>query len=316
MSNIELWSTDDGPPTRLARRRDFTEKALEDWIHAEPRTLLPDLVWVGRQNVLPDRSRLDLLGLRPTGEWVVAELKSGVVDVATLTQAMGYALTLATLSRPELERVLGAPSDDNRGLVSAALDEWDDSNRPIQLLLVGTRRSARLEGATEYLQDHGLSLPISVITFEIFDGPGGVPIIARNVDEVLSNSDDIHKPRRRMSLDKVIALAEDAGVAETLRSFIDHAEGAGLHVRPWPLSITVNSRLNRSKTLVYVAPRTDGKVRLGYAPETIASDFDLTEDDVVDRLGARNWEHLTREEAAVFLRDWARLVDEAGETGG
>ncbi len=97
MSNIELWSVSDGPPTRLGRRRDFTEKALEDWIHAEPRTLLPDLVWVGRQNVLPDRSRLDLLGLRPTGEWVVAELKSGVVDVATLTQAMGYALNLATL---------------------------------------------------------------------------------------------------------------------------------------------------------------------------------------------------------------------------
>ena len=309
MSNIELWSVEDGPPMRLGRRADLTEKALEDWIHSEPRTLLPDLVWIGRQNVLPDRSRLDLLGLRPTGEWVVAELKSGVVDVATLTQAMGYALNLATLSRPQLERTLGQLSHDNRDLVASALDQWEAGNRPMQLLLVGTRRSTRLADATAYLHEHGLALPISAITFEIFDGPGGVPIVARNVDEVLPSDADVHRPRRRMSLEKVLELARDAGVDGVVQAFVDHADGAGLHVRPWPLSITVNSQSNRSKTLVYVAPRSGGRVRLGYAAETIGSDFGLSESDVDVALGPENWRDCEVEEALEFLRRWALLVE-------
>src|SRR4051794_37856606 len=93
---VALWSVTEGKPKRLQQEHSFIESQLESWIEDDPSLALPGLRWVGRQVILPDRRRLDLVGITREGQLVVAELKTGVVDVATLSQALHYTLWLGS----------------------------------------------------------------------------------------------------------------------------------------------------------------------------------------------------------------------------
>jgi RecB family endonuclease NucS len=112
---IAAWEIGDGDvPTRMAEEREFLEKHLEGWIEHEPSLLGGDIRWVSRQLVLPDGSRLDLLGLTKDNTWVIAELKAGQVDASTVLQAMHYFLQIAAMSDAELAQRDPSPEHHRR----------------------------------------------------------------------------------------------------------------------------------------------------------------------------------------------------------
>ena len=86
---VALWSVTDGVPVRLEQGHSFVEADLEQWVERDATLVLDGLRWIGRQVTLPDRSRVDLVGLTREGQLVVAELKRGVLDTATLMSEKG-----------------------------------------------------------------------------------------------------------------------------------------------------------------------------------------------------------------------------------
>lgn len=70
-----LWSIVDGQPRHIESRRQFLDVDVETWIARHPELVMDGMTWVGRQVVLPDRYRLDLVGVTREGELVIAELK-------------------------------------------------------------------------------------------------------------------------------------------------------------------------------------------------------------------------------------------------
>ncbi len=78
---VALWSIEEDKPSRLEQRRDWVEAHLEQWVKADASLVAEGLTWVGQQVVLPDGSRLDLVGLTREGGLVVAELKRGAVGI-------------------------------------------------------------------------------------------------------------------------------------------------------------------------------------------------------------------------------------------
>lgn len=103
---VAIWSITDGEPARLEQRREFLEVDLESWIERHPDLAMEGMSWVGRQIVLPDRSRLDLVGVSREGALVIAELKRGQLGVWALTQAMHYLLTISAMEPDTILRKL------------------------------------------------------------------------------------------------------------------------------------------------------------------------------------------------------------------
>lgn len=91
MIHIGAWEIGaDEVPRRMVDDREYLESQLETWIERDPSLLSGEIRWVSRQLTLPDRSRLDLLGLTRNNEWVIAELKAGPVSGGAVEQAVHY----------------------------------------------------------------------------------------------------------------------------------------------------------------------------------------------------------------------------------
>jgi hypothetical protein len=162
---VALWSIADGEPVKLEARRDFLEVDLEGWIERHPDLAMEGLRWIGRQTVLPDRSRLDLVGVSREGALVIAELKRGHLGVWALTQAMHYLLTISAMEPDVLLRKLEV-DDDTRDTLATALSETGELD--VILLLVGTGRTPELDRATEFLSGRGFDVTVRVVTFSPF----------------------------------------------------------------------------------------------------------------------------------------------------
>jgi hypothetical protein len=107
VTSIAAWEIGrDDEPRRIPADRDFLEKHLEEWIERDPSLLAGDVHWAARQLTLPDRSRLDLLGLSIDGTWVIAELKPGPPEGGAVNQALHYFTQIASMTNGELaERI-------------------------------------------------------------------------------------------------------------------------------------------------------------------------------------------------------------------
>ncbi len=310
MTRTRMWTVGVGAaPARIASYSGHLEKDLEDWIRNDPSMLIDGLQWVRRQGVFSaDQSRLDLLGLLRPSTWVVAELKAGVVDPATLTQALGYALNVGTMSRAELERFVDPALALDADTLGAALGE-EQTSRQVQLVLVGTSQSPRLRPAIEFLQTNGLTVPITVVTFELFREGDGPIFMTRSVEDVAPEEQTATNPTSR-SIDTVLDLAREYGVGPEVDAVRAWASESGHRMRVWSTSFAITYSKFRTKTMIYAAP-LPGKVRLGYEPALLADELGLAEEAVVAALGEI---YTVREPAAVrsFVEGIRKLYAAAG----
>jgi hypothetical protein len=305
---VALWSVTDSGPKRLEQSQSFVEAELETWVEQDPTLVLDGLRWIGRQVVLPDKTRTDLIGITREGQLVVAELKRQAVDVATLSQAFHYALWFGSMEFEALEARLKL-DEDARALLSGMLA---GGGLDISILLIGTARQPALDRAAAFLASRGFNVPIRIVSFTPFLDASGQVVLAREVEEHEQAPED-ESPKERRSraakIEWVQEMARDAGVADVFNEYITEAKALGLGVKPWPRSITIVPPTTRGRTLLYLAPKADGKLRWGYSLDNLVELYGADRDGVEAALGA-NEVDLDADAARTRLAVFARLMND------
>jgi hypothetical protein len=305
---VVLWSVTTDGPTRLEQRQTFAEAELEAWIKKDATLVLEGLRWIGQQVILPDRSRLDLLGLTREGQLVVAELKRGTVDIATLSQALHYTLWLGSLDFEALDARLKL-DEEARSLLADTLTR---GHLDLSILLIGTARTPELDQAAGFLAGRGFQVPVRIVTFTPFLDTASHVLLAREIEEHEQAPGD-ESPNERSSraakIEWVQERARDAGVSEVFNEYMTKAKELGLGVKPWPKSITIVPPFTRGRTLLYLAPKANGKLNWGYSPENLVELYGADRDNVEAALGA-NWLDLDADAARQRLAAFVHLMGE------
>ncbi len=307
---VALWSVSGAVPVRLEQRREFAEKHLEAWVEADATIVGGDgLTWVARQPRLPDGSIPDLIGMTREGGLVVAELKRDAVNVGTLAQALHYVLMLGTMDRDAVLKRLNLT--DDQGSVLAASYQGG-SGPDISIMLIGTSRAPELERAVAFLSDRGLNVPVRIVTFTPFQDAHQNVFLSREVEEHELAPSEL-SPQQRSSrgakIEWVQDLARDAGVADVFDAFIESAADLGLRIKPWPKSLTIVPPFTRGRTLLYLAPNSQGTLHLGHSTENITELYGADPEEVRRALG-RNWVDVSRDEARAILQGFIALMQQ------
>lgn len=292
MSTLGVWSIDkmdgeEGPqqlePRRVDRSDIELEKHLEDWIVNDVTLLAEGLTLVGRQVSIHD-GRLDLLAIDFQDRWVVIEVKPGMLDAWALAQALYYASSIASLERDEflakLKPRLGGYGDPDRLLarVKKQLDGEGDE-REIAVLLVGAGVHPGLERMSAFLGR--FEVPISVVSFEVFELDGGPKLLIR---EVVEEPIQPPRPRRKHTVAAIREMAVNEGVVEQFDRFVGMSKDAGLAVQPQGASVRIAPPADRRRFLLYASPHRGG-MSIYTGPRQFAEFFQVTEEDAAQALG-------------------------------
>ena len=297
MTKLAAWSIDgqhaegaaqQSEPKKVGRSYIELERHLEDWIVNDVTLIAEGLTLVGRQ-ISVDDGRLDLLAIDSQDRWVVIEIKPGELDSGTLAQALYYASSIARLSADELyeklEPRLGDFGDAERlsARVKQQLD-GEGEEREIAVLLVGAGIHVGLERMNEFLGRFGV--PISVVSFEVFELEGGPQLLIR---EVVDEPTEPPPPSRRLTVEAIRRWAVDVGVGKQFDRFVNMAVEAGLAVQPQRASVRVAPPTNRARFLMYAQPRDgggSGELGIWVGPKQFAEFFPhVNEEDAIDELG-------------------------------
>ncbi len=283
MIRLAAWSIDEhecvsrqSTPKRVEYSHIGLEKCLEDWIVNDITLISEGLTLVGRQIVI-DNGRLDLLAIDTRDRWVVIEIKPGELDSGALTQALYYASSLAHLDSDEfsgkLKPGLGKFGDiEQRSARVNQLLENEGNEREIAVLLVGAGIHPGLNRMKTFLGRFGI--PISVVSFEVFELEGGPKLLIR---EVVDEPAKTHPPHRRLTVEAIRHRAVEAGVGRQFDRFVNIAQTAGLAVQPQRASIRVAPQVNRTRFLMYAQPRagdSGGELCLHVGPKQFAEFYD------------------------------------------
>ncbi len=285
MADLGVWTVDGDAPRRVARSRVDLEKNLEDWIASDASLLADGLTVVGRQ-VWLDGGPLDLLAIDWQDRWVVIELKRERLYRDAITQALDYASSIAQMDSEDLEALLRpglaalGDAEELSQTVRRQL-EGEDGAREVAVLLAGVGVDAGLERIVAHLGGYGV--PISIVSFEVFEPQDGPRLLIREVTE-----EDTRPPRRsgrRYSVEAVRRLAAASGLGEQFDRFVAMAEAAGLAVQPLQKAVRIAPLRNRTRFLIYAGPRDSGMF-LPASPEAFAEFFPpLTPDEVTAAIG-------------------------------
>ena len=291
MAKLAAWSID-GPhaegsgPKRVGRSHIGLERYLEDWIANDVTLIAEGLTLVGRQISIDD-GRLDLLAIDSQDRWVVIEIKPGVLDSGALTQALYYASSIARLGAGELyekiENGLDNFRDSEQLSERVRLLDSEEEEREIAVLLVGAGIHPGLERMNEFLSS--FNVPISVVSFEVFELDGGLKLLIR---EVIEEPAEQAPPGRKLRVETIRSWAADVGVGRQFDRFVKIAEDAGLAVQPQRASVRIAPQANRTRFLMYAQPRSGegGELYIQAGPKPFAEFFDhIDEQEAIDALG-------------------------------
>ena len=275
-------------PRRVKRSHIALEKHLEDWIAADVTLVAEGLTLVGRQISIDD-GRLDLLAIDSHDRWVVIEIKSGVLESGALGQALSYASSIARLGADELyeklEPRLGEFGDAEKlsARVKRQLD-GEEPERDVAVLLVGAGIHPGLERQNEFLGR--FRVPISVVSFEVFELDGGPQLLIR---EVVDEPTEPPPPRRQLTVEAIRRCADDVGVVKQFDRFVNMATEAGLAVQPQRASVRIAPPTNRTRFLMYAQPQSGasgGELRIHVGPKQFAEFFPHVDEwEAIDALG-------------------------------
>ncbi|MYD92714.1 MAG: DUF91 domain-containing protein [Chloroflexi bacterium] len=290
MTKLAAWSFDaqhggeglqPSQPQSLERSHIELEQHLEDWIAKDVTLIGEGYTLVGRQVSIHD-GRLDLLAIDSQDRWIVIEIKPGRLDSGALGQALYYAASLARLDGEELyEKLEERLSDfDEKEALSERVKQQlagEGEQREIAVLLVGAGIHAGLERMNEFLARFGV--PISVVSFEVFELEGGPRLLVREViDEPVMPS----SPKQRRTVEAIRVMASEAGVLEQFNRFVQMSEQAGLPVQPQAASVRIAPPQNRTRFLMYAGPRAGangGELGIWVGPGHFAEWFQHIDED-------------------------------------
>jgi hypothetical protein len=157
-----------------------------------------------------------------------------------------------------------------------------------------------------YLAQRGI--PITAITFDVFDSPDGSRTLAREISEAETLPPFAH-PSRKLSVPAVRALANQTGVGPLVARILDAARDLQLYLRPCPTSVMITPPSNHTRMLFTVwGQGKGGKVRMYVGHSPFAKYFPVTERSVARTLGEEGWRWLDSREVKVFTAGLRKLM--------
>ena len=299
---------------RIARSSVTLERSLEEWVEADPSLVVDGLLIVGRQVGLA-AGRLDLLGIDPSGRWMVVEIKAGRLYRDVLTQALDYVASIHKLPAERLrsiaeEYLTRHPTPGAIDRLSAALaGEADNVPREVAAVVVGTARDAGLERLIEFFAT-GQGIAIEAITFEVFEPDDGSMILIREITETASEptAEPVPEPQR---LATVLAHAEAAGHRALFEDMLAAARRVGLSARPYKRSVMFTSPRNRTRMLFTIFSDKTGS-RMYTSSEAFEEFFPtISADEARRELGPDGYRELNEDTAREYIDGLERLLGEA-----
>lgn len=165
-----LFEVSAGRLKPVSRARLATEDQIETWVAENPAILGLDVLIIGRQVIVENRGRLDLLGLDASGNLAILELKRDRTPREIVAQVLDYASWAVGLTTRDVHdianRFLSKP-------LPAAFQERFDRGLPETLngnhrmVIIASELDSTTNRIVEYLAErHDLS--INVALFRIF----------------------------------------------------------------------------------------------------------------------------------------------------
>lgn len=271
MADLGVWTVDGDAPRRVSRSGVGLERNLEDWIANDSSLLADGLTIVGRQ-VRLDGGPLDLLAIDWQDRWVVIELKRERLYRDALAQALDYASSIAGMDADALEELLrpnlhGFGDAEELSRTVRRQLEGEEGSREVAVLLAGVGIDAGLERIATHLGAYGI--PITTVTFDVFEPTQGHRLLIREVTEERTPARS-RRPRR--TLDDIRQQAAEADVGDEFERLVGLAEASDLVVRSFTHAVSVVPRQNRTRRLIYAAPR-GGQIHIAVHPEVFAEFF-------------------------------------------
>ena len=309
MMKVGLWQIGENGPVKIRESQVNIEKDLEDWIEANPSLIRSDLKIVARQ-LLVEGGYLDLLALDPQGRWVVVEIKRGELRREVVAQVIDYASSLALLEPDELREKTNAYLQARDKTIDAMLaersaeDALDIDGRELVLVIVGTGKAAGLERMTEFLATQ-YQIPLSVVTFGVFETENGNQILVRELTEPEVEI-DMPPPKKRimLTLEEILEVADSAGVGEDFRAILEVSQKYGLYPRPYKKSIMYTPPFKRNRMLFTVYTENyDNRIKLWLGPSPFTEFYEITEEEVAQALNVKGdgWQMMDSEQVARFV---------------
>jgi len=310
MMKVGLWQIGENGPVKIRESQVNIEKDLEDWIEANPSLIRSDLKIVARQ-LLVEGGYLDLLALDPQGRWVVVEIKRGELRREVVAQVIDYASSLALLEPDELREKTNAYLQARDKTIDAMLaersaeDALDIDGRELVLVIVGTGKAAGLERMTEFLATQ-YQIPLSVVTFGVFETENGNQILVRELTEPEVEI-DMPPPKKRimLTLEEILEVADSAGVGEDFRAILEVSQKYGLYPRPYKKSIMYTPPFKRNRMLFTVYTENyDNRIKLWLGPSPFTEFYEITEEEVAQALNVKGdgWQMMDSEQVADFIQ--------------
>lgn len=306
MKKIGIWNIEETGPVKLKESSVALEKNLENWIENDPALLQNGLTIVGRQ-LFTEAGPLDLLALDPQGQWVVIELKAGTLRREVVAQVMDYASCIATMPFEKLSKGIDSYlANKNQSLSDLLQERGLDSeeygdDRDVLMYIVGTDHEPGLERMTSFLGEK-FEMPISVVTFDVFELENGEKILVREMIE--SEFETTQKiPKKKYTVDDVIKYANKFPTGENFHMLFDAAQDLQLYPRPWATSIMYTPPSNRRYTLftVWTTPNKDGTLKVYVETPAFSSFYPITDETAQRFLGEPGYRSMNTDGVQEFI---------------
>ena len=247
-----------------------------------------------------------------------------------MAQALYYASSIARLGGEELYDKLKSrlgEFGDTGELVKQQL-AGEEQGREIAVLLVGAGIHPGLERMKGFLGRFGV--PISVVSFEVFELDGGPQLLIR---EVVDEPAAPPPPRGRLSVEAIREWAVQENVDAQFDRFVNMSREAGLAAQPQRASVRIappggwalsGALTNRTRFLMYAQPHSGdsgGELRIHVGPKQFAEFFPhVDEREAIDALGKLDGACVGGEALDMLLDQIERFLTEKvrrpGVTGG
>ncbi len=312
-NKYKIWQVGQSTPLKLEESNVGLEKNLEGWIEADPSLLPGELEIISRQ-MMVEGGRLDLLALDPLGRYVVIEVKAGALLAGVITQAFYYAAQIdkypfATLASKIHDYPAKNKKDLKTMLQDRGLEEGDFSkNKEVLIYLVGTQNTPGLDTMLDFMS-RKVHLPLTVVTFEVFQLENGQRILVREVDErdIPTAPTKKQAQRNAASDEKVCAMADQVGVGREFRLILAETSKLGFHHRPYARSIMYTHPDHKTRMLFTVwAYQKPLRVYVGY--EAFVEYYPVTPEQVAEALGPSGWRRMELEEVNQLISGLERLI--------
>ena len=293
MSSVSAWGVSPNSiPLDLRPAQLPSEDELERWVYAKPAIVAHGIETVRRQLPLGGK-RLDILCVEDPGTWIIIELKKFNVSREALVQGVDYAARLGELTFEEfsleVKQDWATLTPSARELIIKALDrEQGGEGRDIRVVLAGVGASSDLERMVRYVGS--FELPIRVCDLTCLESPTNTGFILLRDNTIDGENDPTEVPGftsydERMAI--VLAHAESLGQRPLVEAMIkEFSDNDNLYVRPYKRGIMIAPASQKSRYLVYFAPRNDG-VMGHFGVKELQEFFPLLETDFLQNLPER-----------------------------